>query len=355
MAITNNPKDNLLDIQQEISSYLPSYNPDNKTSQTAVTSYTIATIIANMVADKERTNKDKFINEASEEGLLIIGSNLGINRIQPQFANGYITITATIGSTFPINSVILVGSNNYITQEIVNFNITTKDVYVICETAGIGGNLASGTSGKIQGSYNGVNQNCIVASGGITNGSELEVLDSYRDRLIDVQGSYAVDFNIDQIGNKIKELDIVEKFVILQATPDPGFVSVYVIGQNQQLLTSNELLNIKNKILEIKPALFSDDCVIVDNVILYNLPNITISDLLPNIQSLKDAIISKVFTYINNLTIGQSLLYTSLSSIIASSVDSYGNSIQSYTLNQFSNISVDEKTVIKISVDNIVI
>lgn len=355
MAITNNPKDNLIDIQQEILSYLPSYNPDNKTSQASVYSYVLSTIIAGMIADKEKTDLDKFIHSASEQGILMHGLNEGIDRIQPQFANGYITVTATIGSTLPINSVISVGTNNYITQELINFDTTTKDVYVIAENAGVDSNIIAGTSGQIQGSYDGVNNSCIVASGGITNGAELEDINDYQNRIIDSKGSYATDFNIDAIANQIKQIDIVEQYSILQAMPDPGFVSVYCIGNNQQELTTNELLNVKNKILEIKPALFNDDCVIIDNVILYNLSNITISNLLPNIQSLKDAIISKVYNYINNLSIGQPLLYTSLSSIVASVSDSYGNSVQSYTLNQFNDIYVDNKTVIKIVANNIVI
>lgn len=111
----------------------------------------------------------------------------------------------------------------------------------------------------------GVNSAAFVDFATVGGGSDQETLEELRRRLLDrVQNPVAL-FNAAAISAKAKEVPGVTDVFVEEITPDVGQVTIYFTRGNDESPIPNpsEVVTVKNKILEIKPAHTAEDDVIV--------------------------------------------------------------------------------------------
>lgn len=198
---------------------------------------------------------------------------------------------------------------------------------------GSGQNLAAGTALTISTTIANVDSTGYVDYGAIGGGAETEEIETYRSRLLEYNASYPNTFNGDRIISHAKTITGVTDVKVFDATPNPGKVTIYFLrGKDVDPIPSaSEIMRVRNKILEIKPAEIKESNVLVYAPIVEYIDTV-ISDLVPNTTAMQEAATVKIYSFINSLGIGQSFTIGSLTSAIFSTVDVYGNNIKSFTL-----------------------
>jgi len=182
----------------------------------------------------------------------------------------------------------------------------------------------------------GVDGTAQVDAEGVTGGSSAESDDEFRSRFLEGVQNPTTLFNVQAIKDKAKEITGVTRVFVKEVTPDIGQVTVYFVRDNDDdiIPTSTQVTNVKNKILEIKPAQTSDDDVIVEAP-SENSIDFEFSALTPDTVSMRNAIAANLDQFFKESTdVGVGIDEDAYRAAIFSTVDTEtGQPMQTFALN----------------------
>lgn len=196
-------------------------------------------------------------------------------------------------------------------------------------------NLSNGTVLNIGTPIVNVNDTATVQFDGISGGTDIESDDAFRVRIQNVQGDYFGNFSANSIEAKAKEVSGVTRVWVEEITPDLGQVTVYFVrDEDDDIIPSGqEVTEVKDKILEIKPANTDDADVIVSAPTPQTI-NFTFSAISPNTDSMKTAITASLQDFFSTQTnVGADVKEIDYNSAIINTVDTEtGQKLVSFTL-----------------------
>ena len=176
----------------------------------------------------------------------------GLTRTAASFAVGNVTFSGTDGVIIPANTNII-GSNNitYKTSTTVTIVAGTASVAVISLTAGIAGNLTSGSSMNLINPITDVNSS--VTTTGINGGSDTESDTDLRYRLLQriqnaPQGGSVVDYERWALA-----ISGISKAWVIPEGGGPGTVYIYCVTNDEDNLTPSaaKILEVQNYIDDV--------------------------------------------------------------------------------------------------------
>lgn len=137
----------------------------------------------------------------------------------------------------------------------------------------------------------GINSEIRVDINGTTGASAEETPEDFRNRFLFRVQNPVANFNESAIINKCREVTGVTRVFVRPITPDVGQVTVYFMRDNDSnpIPGGAEITEVKDKLLEIKPATTSDDDVIFPTLTAVVTP-FTFTALAPNTLSMQSAI-----------------------------------------------------------------
>lgn len=152
-------------------------------------------------------------------------------------------------------------------------------------------NLESGASLSFSTPLAGIDNTAFVQFDGISGGTDIESDDDLRVRILDAYQNPIALFNVASIVATAKTVPGVTRVFVNEATPDPGQVTVFFTRDNDVdiIPSAGEVSDVKDALLEIKPAMMFEDDLIVEAPVPVNT-NFVFSFLSPNTATMKDAI-----------------------------------------------------------------
>jgi len=184
-------------------------------------------------------------------------------------------------------------------------------------------NLASGDTLTIVTPIAGVDSDAIANFFGVGGGTDVESDEDYRDRVqFRYQNPVAL-FNVNAIIEQAKTVPGVTRVWVEEITPEPGCVTVYFTRDNDPspIPGPAQVQEVKDALLEIKPANTPDDGVIVlaptPVVVDFNF-----TSLIPNTSTMQDAITASLDAYFADSTeVGESVVEDAYRCAIFGTVD----------------------------------
>jgi len=242
-------------------------------------------------------------------------------------------------------TIINVISANQFTYQVDNAPITPATGTIIASANFTTAQVVARTSGTITNASNGtqlefssplginVDDIVFVNFNGIVGAIDDESEDNFRERVLFAFANNTLPFT--NAGIKtflIDEIEAITRVWVYDATPSPGYVSIYFVNDNETNIIPNsiQLQEAKSKIIDsitgIKPANTDDTMVLVLAPQPY-LVNFVFSSLSPNTQDMKQAITERLTDYFRNneVSLGKDITPATYNSVIASTIDSQGN------------------------------
>lgn len=197
-------------------------------------------------------------------------------------------------------------------------------------------NLDSGGVLTFQDSFPVIDDNnAKVQYGGLVGGQDDESSDDYRARLLLRVQNPPANFSTSQIEQQAKLIDGVTRVRVLGTAPAVGFVTVYFVRDDDMNIipTPTEVLEVKDKLLEILPAPMLKENLIVSapTPVLVDFQFAAVS---PDIDSLKTAIAANLTQFFkDNSEIGKFITEVAYNSAIYNTIDPVtGAQVESFTL-----------------------
>lgn len=231
-----------------------------------------------------------FVDSAENEFLQRWASIWGISSPPATFATGSITATGSNGSIIPENTRLKRNDDfYYVTTDSATISGGTATIPVIAIQAGLNGNITAGTSLNFVSSLSGINTDAVVSAGGITNGADVENIESLRQRLLDrIQQPPHGGASFDYI-KWAKEVNKVTRAWVYPLWNGPGTVSLTFVLDNE-----TDIIPDAGKVAEVQAYL--DDpirkVVTADITVFAPVPvplNFTI-DLTPDSSEIRQAV-----------------------------------------------------------------
>lgn len=151
-------------------------------------------------------------------------------------------------------------------------------------------NLSPGHSLTLSGGITGIDTAAFVDADGFAGGADLESIENFRERFLEIIRNPVANFNVSAIKQKAREIAGVTRVFVQEITPNIGQVTIYFTRDNDNVIPTNaDALLVKNKILEIKPANTSSNDVIVNPLVPVST-DFTFSSVIPNTDTMKQAV-----------------------------------------------------------------
>jgi len=161
----------------------------------------------------------------------------------------------------------------------------------------------------------------------IGGGTDEETDESFRARAIFKSQNPATPFSKIAIEIQAKLISGTTRVWVKEITPTEGQVTIYFVRDEDESIipTAGEIIIVKDKILEIKPANTSDDDVIVSAPTPVDIP-ITFSSLSPSTSDMQDEIRNSLQLFFTSQTNeGQNIKLTEINNAIFLTIDNAGN------------------------------
>lgn len=240
-----------------------------------------------------------------------------------------ITVNGTDTFTYQITTTPATPATGTITA-----SFATAYIEVVSSSFGSDTNQDNGVSLTINTPIAGVDNSATVDFTGLLGGADQESDDDFRDRfLLRVQNPIAL-FNVAAIENQAKLVTGVTRVFVREITPDVGQVTVYFTKDNDANIipTSTDVTNVKNKLLEIKPA-NTDDVDVIVTAPTANTINFTFTALNPNTSDMQAAITANLGVFFAEDTdVGVDVEEDAYRSAIFNTVDATGARVISFEL-----------------------
>lgn len=263
---------------------------------------------------------------------LASGISVTISGANETAYNGTFVITATDADTFTYT---ISGSPASPATGTIISTQTTAVVPVESTDFGVGTNQDSGAELRYITPISGVDNASYVDTTGIDGGADQETDTDFRERFLDrVQNPIAL-FNVSAIENQAKLVSGVTRVFVREITPAEGQVTVYFVLDNEDNIipTATDVSNVKDSILEIKPAHTADADVIVEAPVAKTV-NFSFSSLVPNTTTMQESVTSSLEVLFRDDTdVGVDLIEDAYRSSIYNTADeATGDRVESFTL-----------------------
>lgn len=138
----------------------------------------------------------------------------------------------------------------------------------------------------------GVNDQAIVGQDGLSGGADIETDEQMRARLLYRVANPVANFNVSAITTKCFEVPGVTRVFVKEITPNVGQVTIYFMRDNDTnpIPSPAEITQVKDKIIEIKPANTSSDDVIVSAPVA-SVRNFDFAIITPDTPSMRESVI----------------------------------------------------------------
>lgn len=264
-------------------------------------------------------------NFASGNTVLIAGA------IQSEY-NGSKQIIVTSETTFDFE---VSGSPIVPATGTITASLDCANLYVTSVNFGAATNLYGGSKLTFTSSIAGIDNTAIVQYSGLTGGYDIENDPSYRERILDAYGNPVSYFNVPELTALTKSVSGITRCWIKEITPEVGDVTIYFVLDNAANIipTPQDIDNVKNKILTIKPAHVNPDFIYV----LAPTPivvDFVFSTIDPNTATMRQAITENLRQFfIDYPQVGESIPEVAYTSTIYQTIDpATGKFIKSFTL-----------------------
>lgn len=246
--------------------------------------------------------------------------------------NGTFTVTPTDTDTFTYTLPAAAASPATGT---ITVAYTTADLSVVSDGNGQAVNLEPNTRVSFATPIAGVDSTAYVDQDAVAGGSDIEIDDELRVRMLErIQNPVAL-FNTAAITAKAKEVSGVTQVFVHEITPEVGQVTIYFIRGNDAspIPDGSEVTTVKNKILEIKPAHTDDDDVIVSAPTPVNV-TFSFSSLSPNTATMQSAIEANLRAYfLDEGFVGEAITEDEYRAAIQTTVDpDTGDRVETFAL-----------------------
>ncbi|MCK5018517.1 MAG: baseplate J/gp47 family protein [Candidatus Peribacteraceae bacterium] len=204
--------------------------------------------------------------------------------------NKSFTFPVDVGVTSPATGTIEVDADTASVG--VTADLTTVD------QNGIETNQDGGVDLVLQVSIPGVNDTATTQYEGLQGGSNAQTDDEYREDVLYAWQNPLTPFNPNNIESIAKKVDGVTRVFVDEVTPAAGQVTIYHVRDNDESIipSAAEVQEVRDEILKIKPANTIDEDVITP--IIEGVPiDITISDVVPELPSMRTAIEDTIRSY----------------------------------------------------------
>lgn len=179
-------------------------------------------------------SKNQFISTAQGEYLDKKGEEKGIDRKKATKAKGFVTVTGTEGLVVEKGSIFSSDAVSYQSTEAVSLTGGTSTIPIECTVEGVGGNASAGriNQTKLEGIQSVTNEESI------TNGSDLETDEAYRDRILQAIRSPATSGNKSHYRNWALEVEGVGKARVIPLHAGAGTVKVLILTSENEAADS---------------------------------------------------------------------------------------------------------------------
>lgn len=246
------------------------------------------------------TEIDSVVANGLTRSGTIVTAQLSVDH---NFASGIlVTIAGAIETEYNGAFIITVVSKSSFTYQILTTPstpatgtiTTTSDVAsVTVQSVGTGEtqNLSSGADITLDAPIAGVDDSAFVQFTNISGGTDEETNEEYRSRILDAYANPISNSNDSDVIRVAQEVPGVTRVWVFDATPEPGEFETYFTRDNDEIIIpdANEIQQVKDKILLIKPAPMDDDDVHVfaPSKVAVDFQFIS---LVPDSQALREAI-----------------------------------------------------------------
>jgi len=234
--------------------------------------------------------------------------------------NGEFSIIATGDETFTYTI-----SGNPASPATGNLLLNATFVSVDTRSISFGANtnLESGTTLTFITPIAGADSPAFVQFDGLTGGSDIESLEDFRSRVLFAYQEPNTPFNVAEITRLAKTITGVTRVFVQEVTPQLGQVTVYFVrdGDTNIFPSPEEVNEVKNLLLTIKPANTADEDVIVaaPAALTVNFQFLSIS---PNTQTMRESITATLQAFFQeSVTLDQDIAEDAYRSAIFQTID----------------------------------
>ena len=303
----------------------------------------------------ETTEEKSITTQAINITLIRVGSLAIATTIEDHnLASGMsIVIAGAVQANYNITATITVISNTQFSYQVANSPTTPATgsitatgtfakIQVLSRDQGSIGNATSGVQLELVSPIENVNNFATVNYEGLFFGYDGETEEEYRIRVLESWANNTASFTDKSIEIfLINKISAITRVWVYSATPNPGYVSIYFVNDNEIsiLPNSTQLAQAKFVLIDtandgIKPANTDDSMVLV----LAPQPvyvNFTFSSLSPATSAMKQAITERLTDYFRSaeVSLGKDISEATYKNVIFSSIDSQGNT-PIFTLSQ---------------------
>lgn len=272
------------------------------------------------------TNVDHEI--ASNVAVTISGANeAGYDGVQE------ITVTAANQFEYTISGTPVTPATGFIFADFTAASVPVKSVDF--ETADKTVNQSLDAVLTLSTPIAGINNAASVDFGTLGGGVAQETDTDLRNRLLSRIQNPVAHFSVSDIENQIKLIAGVTRVFVQPITPAVGQVTIYFMRDNDAdaIPDASEVITVKNKVLEIKPANTADGDVIVNapvaKPITFNFTSIT-----PDTVTMQNAITASLEQFFDEVPeVGVSVDADKYRSAIISTIDTdTGEQLQTFTI-----------------------
>lgn len=248
------------------------------------------------------------LNQALIQSLTRVGTTATAITVSAHgFASGItVIISGAAQSEYNVSAKIIVTGINTFTYQIVSTAVTpatgapiatvnSASVPIKSVDFGEDTNLPAGAQLSFQSQLDGVDNAGYVQFDGVTGGADIEDDADFKVRYLYSYRNPNTPFNVAEINILCKQVGGVTRVFVFEITPGLGQVTVYFVRDNDENIipSGDDVDNVKNILLTIKPADMASDNVIVlapDPKIV----NFTFGSLTPDTTTMRSAIQSNL-------------------------------------------------------------
>lgn len=246
----------------------------------------------------------RAIAQTPNPHFLATGMTVAIAGATQSDYNGDVEITVTDDDEFTYEPATIPGVTPATGQ--IELVATYASLEVEATTAGQNTNTSNGTTISITAAPNGADSSAIVTFGGLSGGTDDELPDEYRARILQALGTDFGMFSQSEIEIVAKQVPGVTRVFVrtAQVDPQPGFplegqVKIAFLRDNDAdfLPSAQEVLDVKNRILALElPANTAEEDVIVMSPPAYFV-NFAFAAITPDTPGMRRAIIAALGQY----------------------------------------------------------
>jgi len=204
-------------------------------------------------------------------------------------------------------------------------------------------NLDSGAQVNLSLPIIGIDTASFVGPVGVTGGTNNELDEDYSSRIISARANPTALFNTGQLIRESKKINGVTRVFVKEVTPLAGQVEVYFLRDNDDPINpdANEIQDVKDQLLLIKPAFIADSDLFVLSPTLATT-NFTFTSIVPDSPSMRNAIEASLDAFFAEDVKFETLVTEdAYRAAIQGSIDDTGEVLESFTLSSpTGNISV---------------